>query len=220
MTTTWDALAFAVVVLFWLDYHVDRRQPPCQVHGVITRFLGDNMLYELDGIGVQAEGDYWVADSAMVMGNVLLKQDASVWFNAVVRGDNDQITIGEGSNVQDGSVLHTDPGYPLVIGPHVTIGHKVMLHGCDIGEGSLIGINAVVLNGAKIGKNCIIGANALITEGKEIPDNSMVMGSPGKVVKTLTDEQAQGIRVGAAHYVQNAKRFRDSAIVQSAALPV
>ena len=178
------------------------------------------MLYELDGVGVRAEGDYWVADTATVMGNVLLKQDASVWFNAVVRGDNDQITIGEGSNVQDGSVLHTDPGYPLVIGPHVTIGHKVMLHGCDIGEGSLIGINAVVLNGAKIGKNCIIGANALITEGKEIPDNSMVMGSPGKVVKTLTDEQAQGVRVGAAHYVRNAKRFRDGAIVQSAALPV
>lgn len=220
MTTSGDALAFAVVVLSWLDYHVGQGQPPCQVHAVITRCLGDNMLYELDGIGVRAEGDYWVADTATVMGNVLLKQDASVWFNAVVRGDNDQITIGEGSNVQDGSVLHTDPGYPLVIGPHVTIGHKVMLHGCDIGEGSLIGINAVVLNGAKIGKNCIIGANALITEGKEIPDNSMVMGSPGKVVKTLTDEQAQGIRVGAAHYVQNAKRFRDGAIVQSAALPV
>lgn len=175
------------------------------------------MLYELDGTKVRAEGDYWVADSAVVVGNVLLKQDASVWFNAVVRGDNDLITIGVGSNVQDGSVLHTDPGHPLVIGPHVTIGHKVMLHGCDIGEGSLIGINAVVLNGAKIGKNCIIGANALITEGKEIPDNSMVMGSPGKVVKTLTDEQAKGIRIGAAHYVENAKRFKEGMVLQSAA---
>ena len=182
--------------------------------------VGDDMLYELDGVAVQAEGDYWVADSATVVGNVLLKQDASVWFNAVVRGDNDLITIGAGSNVQDGSVLHTDPGYPLTIGAHVTIGHKVMLHGCDIGEGSLIGINAVVLNGAKIGKNCLIGANALITEGKEIPDNSMVMGSPGKVVRTLTDEQAAGIRAGAAHYVENARRFKAGAVAQSAAIPV
>ena len=181
--------------------------------------VGDDMLYELDGVAVQTEGDYWVADSATVVGNVLLKQDASVWFNAVVRGDNDLITIGAGSNVQDGSVLHTDPGYPLTIGANVTIGHKVMLHGCDIGEGSLIGINAVVLNGAKIGKNCLIGANALITEGKEIPDNSMVMGSPGKVVRTLTDEQAAGIRAGAAHYVENARRFKAGAVAQSAAIP-
>ena len=127
--------------------------------------------------------------SLIATGNVLLKQDASVWFNAVVRGDNDLITIGEGSNVQDGSVLHTDPGFPLTIGAHVTIGHKVMLHGCDIGEGSLIGINAVVLNGAKIGKNCLIGANTLITEGKEIPDCSLVMGSPAKIIRTLSEEQ-------------------------------
>ncbi len=153
--------------------------------------VGDDMLYELDGVAVQAEGDYWVADSATVVGNVLLKQDASVWFNAVVRGDNDLITIGAGSNVQDGSVLHTDPGYPLTIGAHVTIGHKVMLHGCDIGEGSLIGINAV----------------------------AMVMGSPGKVVRTLTDEQAAGIRAGAAHYVENARRFKAGAVAQSAAIP-
>ena len=178
------------------------------------------MLYELDGVVVKAEGDYWVADSATVVGNVLLKQDASVWFNAVVRGDNDLITIGEGSNVQDGSVLHTDPGFPLTIGAHVTIGHKVMLHGCDIGEGSLIGINAVVLNGAKIGKNCLIGASALITEGKEIPDNSMVMGSPGKVVRTLSEEQAAGIRAGAAHYVENARRFRTGAVAQAAAVAI
>lgn len=166
------------------------------------------MIYQLDGEKVQAEGDFWVADSAAVIGKVLLKQDASVWFNAVLRGDNELITLGEGSNIQDGSVLHTDPGYPLTIGAHVTVGHKVMLHGCEIGEGSLIGINAVVLNGAKIGKNCLIGANALITEDKVIPDNSMVLGSPGKVVKTLSDEQAAGIRIGAAHYVENARRYR------------
>ena len=178
------------------------------------------MLYELGGVAVKAEGDYWVADSATVVGNVLLKQDASVWFNAVVRGDNDLITIGEGSNVQDGSVLHTDPGFPLTIGAHVTIGHKVMLHGCHIGEGSLIGINAVVLNGAKIGKNCLIGANTLITEGKEIPDNSMVMGSPGKVVRKLSEEQAEGIRAGAAHYVENARRFRTGAVVQASAFAI
>mgnify|MGYP001230448152 FL=1 len=181
--------------------------------------LGDSrVLYQLGDFEVRAEGDYWVADNAVVLGNVLLKQGASVWFNAVLRGDNDLITVGEGSNIQDGSVLHTDPGYPLNIGAHVTIGHKVMLHGCDVGEGSLIGINAVVLNGAKIGKNCIIGANALITEGKEIPDNSMVMGSPGKVVKTLTDEQAAGIRMGAAHYVVNARRFREELKAQPQAV--
>lgn len=175
------------------------------------------MLYTLGEAAVQAEGDYWVADSAVVLGNVLLKQDASVWFNAVLRGDNELITVGEGSNIQDGSVLHTDPGFPMLIGPHVTIGHKVMLHGCEIGEGSLIGINAVVLNGAKIGKNCIIGANALITEGKEIPDNSMVMGSPGKVVKTLTESQGMAIRLGAQHYVENARRFRSQLIPQDGA---
>ena len=176
------------------------------------------MLYQLDDLQVQAEGDYWVADNAVVLGNVLLCQDASVWFNAVLRGDTELITVGEGSNVQDGSVLHTDLGYPINIGAHVTIGHKVMLHGCDIGEGSLIGINAVVLNGAKIGKNCIIGANALITEGKVIPDNSMVMGSPGKVVKTLTEEQGAGIRMGAKHYVENSWRFRDGLVPQASAV--
>ena len=168
------------------------------------------MLYRLGDIEVRAEGDYWVAPNAAVMGNVLLKQDATVWWGAVLRGDNDLITVGEGSNVQDGSVLHTDPGYPLVIGPHVTVGHKVMLHGCEIGEGSLIGINSVVLNGAKIGKNCLIGAGALITENKEIPDNSMVLGSPGKIVKTLSEEQGMALRIGAKHYVENGRRFRDS----------
>ena len=176
------------------------------------------MLYQLDDLQVRVEGDYWVADNATVLGNVLLRQDASVWFNAVLRGDTELITVGEGSNVQDGSVLHTDLGYPINIGAHVTIGHKVMLHGCDIGDGSLIGINAVVLNGAKIGKNCIIGANALITEGKEIPDNSMVMGSPGKIVKTLTEEQGAAIRIGAKHYVEHARRFRNGLQPQHTAL--
>lgn len=175
------------------------------------------MLYRLGDRTVRAEGDYWVADNAVVVGSVLLKADASVWFNAVLRGDNELITVGEGSNVQDGAVLHTDPGYPLVIGPHVTVGHKVMLHGCEIGEGSLIGINSVILNGVKIGKNCIIGANSLVAENKVIPDNSMVLGTPGKVVKTLSAEQAQGIRIGAAHYVKNAKRFREQLAIQNEA---
>ena len=166
------------------------------------------MIYRLGEQEVRAEGEYWVADSAAVVGKVLLKKDASVWFNAVLRGDHELISVGEGSNVQDGSVLHTDPGYPLTIGSHVTIGHKAMLHGCEIGDGSLIGINAVILNGAKIGKNCLIGANSLITEGKEIPDNSMGLGSPGKVVKALSDEQAVEILMRAKHYVENAKRFR------------
>ena len=172
------------------------------------------MLYQLGDVCVRVEEGVWVAENAVVVGNVLLSKNSNVWFNAVIRGDNDLITVGEGSNIQDGSVLHSDPGSPLTIGPNVTIGHKVMLHGCQIGEGSLIGINAVVLNGAKIGKNCIVGANALVTEGKEIPDNSMVMGSPGKVVKTMSDEQAKAIRFSAIHYVENAAKFRDQMRIQ------
>lgn len=176
------------------------------------------MLYQLDDRRVLAEDDeYWVADSAMVMGSVLLKKGASVWFNAVLRGDTELITVGENSNVQDGSVLHTDPGCPLVIGRDVTVGHKVMLHGCTIGDNSLIGINAVVLNRVKIGRNCIIGANALITEGKEIPDNSMVMGSPGKVVRQLTEQEIAGLTASAAHYRENAMRFRKGLKIQAAA---
>ena len=166
------------------------------------------MIYQLGERRVRAEGEYFVAETAMVIGAVLLKINASVWFNAIVRGDNELITIGENSNVQDGSVLHTDPGFPLVIGSHVTIGHKVMLHGCTIGDNSLVGINSVVMNGAKIGRNCLIGANALITEGKEIPDNSMVLGSPGKVVRELTQQQIDGLRMSALHYVENARRFK------------
>lgn len=157
---------------------------------------------------VPEAGQYWIAPTASVIGKVILKQNASIWFGTVVRGDNDAIEIGENSNVQDNSVLHTDFGEPLTIGPHVTVGHKVMLHGCTIGEGSLVGIGAIVLNGARIGRSCLIGAHALITEGKEIPDFSVVMGAPGKVVRQVTPEQAAGLRAGAQHYVENWKRFR------------
>ena len=153
------------------------------------------------------EGDYWVAPDAQVMGNVKLEKNASVWFNAVLRGDNELITIGENSNVQDGSVLHTDPGSPLTLEKDVTIGHLVMLHGCTIGEGSLVGIGSIILNNTKIGKGCLIGANTLIAENKEIPDYSMVLGAPGKVVKTLDKEQYEALRLSADHYVQNWKRY-------------
>lgn len=157
---------------------------------------------------VPESGEYWIAPTASVIGNVILKKNASIWFGAVLRGDNDPIIVGENSNVQDNSVLHTDVGQPLTIGANVTVGHMVMLHGCEIGDGSLIGIGSIILNGAKIGRNCIIGASSLITEGKEIPDNSMVMGSPGKVVRELTAEQAAGVAAGALHYVHNWKRYK------------
>ena len=148
-----------------------------------------------------------MAPNATLVGKVKLEAGASVWFNAVLRGDNELIHIGENSNVQDGTVMHTDMGFPLTLGKGVTIGHNVMLHGCSVGDYSLIGINAVVLNGAKIGKNCIIGANALIPEGKVIPDGCLVMGSPGKVVRELTDAQKKMLEASAAHYVHNAKRY-------------
>lgn len=167
------------------------------------------MIYRLGEKKVQLNGDnHFIADNATVIGSVTLENDTSVWFNVVIRGDNDPITIGEGTNIQDGSVLHTDAGIPMAIGEHVTVGHKVMLHGCTIGDNTLIGINAVVLNSAVIGKNCIIGANSLIPEGKVIPDNSLVMGSPGKVVKQITDGHAQIIKMSALHYVENAKRYQ------------
>ncbi len=165
-------------------------------------------VYALDGVEPQIAESAWVADSAQVMGEVQLGADASVWFGTVVRGDTSSITIGEGSNVQDASVLHADLGMPLVIGRHVTVGHQVMLHGCTIGDESLIGIGAIVLNGAKIGKNCLVGAGALVTEGKEFPDGSMIIGSPARVVKQLTPEQIQGLRQSAQHYIDNARRFR------------
>jgi carbonic anhydrase/acetyltransferase-like protein (isoleucine patch superfamily) len=142
------------------------------------------------------------------MGNVQLAEDASIWFGAVLRGDCESISIGEGSNIQDASVLHADLGKPLVVGRHVTVGHQVMLHGCTIGDESLIGIGAVVLNGAKIGRNCLVGAGALITEGKEFPDGSMIIGSPAKAVRQLTPEQIEGLRRSAQHYVDNARRFK------------
>jgi carbonic anhydrase/acetyltransferase-like protein (isoleucine patch superfamily) len=157
-------------------------------------------------------GNYWIAPNATVIGNCILHENASIWFNAVLRGDNDPITIGENSNVQDGSVLHTDHGFPLTLGANVTIGHLAMLHGCTIGDNSLIGIGAVVLNGAVIGKNCIIGAKAFIPEGKIIPDNSLVMGMPGKVVREVSDVQAHMLIGSALHYVENWKRYRDSLI--------
>ena len=166
------------------------------------------MIYSLDERQLQTEGDYWIADNATVIGSVVLKNNASVWFNVVIRADNDIITIGENSNIQDGSVLHTDAGVPLTVGKNVTVGHKVMLHGCTIGDNTLIGINAVVLNHAKIGKNCIIGANALVTERQEIPDNSLVVGSPAKVVKMVSEGQAMMLQMSALHYVQNFKRYQ------------
>ena len=167
------------------------------------------MLYSLDGISPTTRGDeFYVADGATVLGNVVLEKDASVWFGAVVRGDTETITIGERSNVQDLSVLHADEGYPLVIESDVTIGHKVMLHGCTIGAGSLIGINAVVLNGAVIGKGCLIAANALITEGMVVPDGAVVMGAPGKIKGELDAKRKEALLASAAHYVENYKRFK------------
>lgn len=166
------------------------------------------MIYSLGERKVVTRGDCWVADNATVIGSVVLEHNASVWFNTVVRGDNDLITIGEGSNVQDNSVLHTDEGVQLTVGRNVTIGHQVMLHGCSIGEGSLIGIKSTILNNARIGKHCLIGAHALITEGKEIPDRSLVVGSPGKVVRQLSDEEVQRLLWNAEHYVQNFQRYR------------
>lgn len=164
-------------------------------------------IYELDGVAPRVAATAWVADSAQVIGNVVLGEDASVWFGAVVRGDTDTITIGAGSNIQDTSVLHADEGRPLLIGERVTVGHQVVLHGCTIGDETLIGIGAMVLNGAKIGKNCLVGAGALVTEGKEFPDGSMIIGAPAKVVRQLTPLQMEGLRQSAQHYIDNARRF-------------
>jgi len=152
-------------------------------------------------------GEYWIAPNAVVLGRVRLLKNASVWFGATLRGDNEWITVGEGSNVQDGSVLHTDPGAPLTIGKGVTIGHMVMLHGCEIGDGSLVGIGSIILNRTKIGKNCLIGANTLLTEGKDIPDNSVVMGAPGKVVRQVDDNARAILHYSAVHYVENWQRY-------------
>ena len=165
-------------------------------------------IYELDGITPRVAESAWVAENAQVIGDVQLAPGSSVWFGATLRGDTEPIVVGEGSNIQDGSVLHADIGMPLTIGRHVTVGHQVMLHGCTIGDESLIGIGAIVLNGAKIGKNCLVGAGALVTEGKEFPDGSMIIGSPAKAMRQLTPEQIEGLRRSALHYMDNAERFR------------
>lgn len=166
-------------------------------------------IYALDGISAQLpdDGSCWIAPDASVIGKVRLLRNASVWFGAVLRGDNELILIGENSNVQDGCVFHTDIGCPLTIGANCTIGHKAILHGCTVGDNSLVGMGATILNNAVIGRNCLIGANALITEGKIIPDNSLVMGAPGKVVRQLDAEAAAKLPRAAAHYVENWQRY-------------
>ena len=165
------------------------------------------MFYNLEDKKVKNFGENWSASNASIIGDVTLEKNTSIWFNVTLRGDVENIYVGEGSNVQDGSVLHTDPGYPLTIGKDVTIGHLVMLHGCTIGNNSLIGIGAVILNGAMIGRNCIIGANALVTENKVIPDNSLVIGSPGKIVRKVTAIEAKSITKNAIHYQENWKKY-------------
>jgi carbonic anhydrase/acetyltransferase-like protein (isoleucine patch superfamily) len=165
-------------------------------------------IFELDGWIPRIADSAWVADSAQVMGNVELEDEASVWFGVVIRGDTEIIRVGRGTNIQDLSVLHADIGMPLTVGADVTVGHKVMLHGCIIGDGSLIGIGAVILNGAKIGKHCLVGAGSLVTEGKDFPDGSMILGSPAKAVRPLTDEELENLRRSAMQYAGNAHRFR------------
>jgi carbonic anhydrase/acetyltransferase-like protein (isoleucine patch superfamily) len=167
------------------------------------------MDFALGDFRVTTAGDaYWIAPTAVVIGKVKLEKNASVWWGSVLRGDNEPITVGEGSNIQDGCVLHADPGYPLIIGKGVTVGHMAMLHGCVIGDGSLVGIGAVILNGARIGVNCLIGAKALIPEGKEIPDNSLVMGAPGQIKREVTEEHIARMRHSAEHYVANWQRYQ------------
>ena len=166
-------------------------------------------IYALDGMAPQLDADTWVAPDANLIGKVILESGASVWFGATLRAEHDEIRVGVGSNVQENSVIHVDPGFAVVIGANCTIGHKVMLHGCVIGDGSLIGMGAIILNGARIGRNCLIGAGALITEGKVIPDGSLVMGSPGKVVRELDGRAIKGLQASAQHYQENMRRFRD-----------
>ena len=168
------------------------------------------MKYTFEDRKVVCRGDYWIAPDAIVIGSVIMEPNASVWFGCIVRGDDDTITIGENSQLQDGCVLHVDSGFPIAIGQNVSVGHMAMLHGCTIGDGSLIGIKSVILNGAKIGRNCLVGANALIAEGKVIPDGSLVIGSPGKVVRQLSADEIRGINSFADYYVQKYKRYRES----------
>jgi len=170
------------------------------------------MFYDLEDKKPKNSGENWVAPNATIIGDVTLEKYTSIWFNATLRGDIENIYVGEGSNIQDGSVLHTDPGYSLKIGKNVTVGHLVMLHGCTIGNNSLIGIGAVILNNAKIGKNCIVGAKSLITENKEIPDNSLVVGSPGKVIRKVTDGEVKAIEENAIRYQKNWKKYSQSIV--------
>jgi len=165
-------------------------------------------LYQIGSETPRVASSAWVADSAQVMGAVELAEDASVWFGAVLRGDTELIRIGAGSNVQDGTVIHADIGFPVTLGRNVTVGHQAILHGCTVGDGSLIGIQAVVLNGAKIGRHCLVGAGSLVTGGQEFPDGSLILGRPAKVVRQLTPEQIDGQWRGAEHYIENARRFR------------
>lgn len=169
-------------------------------------------IYQIDGVAPDIDASAFVADSASVIGKVTLAAQSSVWFDVTIRGDNEPITVGTGSNVQESAVLHTDMGYPLRIGANVTIGHQAMLHGCTIEDGALIGIQAVVLNGARIGKNCLVGAGALVTEGKQFPDNSLIIGSPARVARTLTEQEIAGMHKNTANYVQRAQLFKTSLV--------
>ena len=166
------------------------------------------MIYDFEKHTPLIDNESWVASNAVIIGKVILKKNSNIWFNTVLRGDIEQITIGENSNVQDGSVIHTDPGCPVIVGKGVTIGHLVMLHGCDIADDCLIGIGSTILNNTKVGKNCIIGANTLIPENKIIPEKSLVLGSPGKVIRQVTDKEIEDIKLNAQHYVENYKKFK------------
>ncbi len=167
-------------------------------------------IYQLGDVRPDIDDSAYITDSATLIGNVRLKANASIWFGATLRGDNELISVGENSNIQEASVLHTDKGYPLTVGDNVTVGHQAMLHGCSIGDGSLIGIQAVILNGAKIGRNCLVGAGALVTEGKEFPDNSLIIGSPAKAVRTLSEEQLAALKQSAQMYVDRARNYRQN----------
>ena len=166
-------------------------------------------IHTLEGIAPElpGEGNYWIAPTATIIGKVTLEKDVGIWFGAVLRGDNERITVGAGTNIQEHTICHTDMGFPLTIGQGCTIGHRAMLHGCTIGDNSLIGMGAIVLNGARIGRNSLVGAGALVTEGKEFPDNSLIVGSPARAVRTLDEKAIERLRWSAAHYVKNARRF-------------
>ena len=190
------------------DLEVDKHNAT-MVRNLIPKISEDQaVIYQLDDRQVQLPENFFIAGNASVIGNVALGNDVSIWFNAVIRGDSELIVIGEECNIQDGAVLHTDPGYLMTLGKGVTVGHQAMLHGCTVGDYSLVGINAVVLNGAKIGSHCVIGANALVTENMEVPDGSLVMGSPAKIKRDVSLEQQQALELQAQHYVENGRRFK------------